>query len=306
MPIDARHLIEGCNPDCRHTGGPLRGAFALDAQCLLTLDELTEALPTAANAAYYLQAQTDGLIVVDIEPNCPPDVAADLLQLPGIAYREVSMSGRGFHLVTPMPQNFHEFPVAAGKRVLREQHGWYEILFDHWCTFTRTPIPDNIAGAAAASTRPAQFATVEALYADLAVKARQTSNASATAVSTGATMPDIPYAAKIIERTLPGDHQAFHDPARFDHDLSRWEFSVLARLYHRLRAAQRPYESFGIAYSASDTAWLLHRAALDVLPFRPKHAQTRNGRPFLLDRAAALVAEREADDARSCGQSMRR
>ncbi|MEU7318371.1 hypothetical protein [Streptomyces sp. NPDC007083] len=293
-PIDVRHLIEGCNSGCRHVG-PLRGAFALDETCLLSLDELTTALPNAANTAYYLQAQTDGVVVVDVEPGCPQAVIADLLRLPGIVYSELSMSGRGFHLVVPMPQNLYNFPVAAGKRALREEHGWYEILLDHWCTFTRAPIPDHIAHHVAALTTSAQFTTVEELYADLAAKARQTTGASAVAVSTDESMPDIPHATKLIEQTLAGDRQELNNPERFDHDLSRWEFSVLARLYHRLRTVQRTYESFGLVYSAGDTAWLLYRAALDVIPSRPKHTQTRNGRPFLLDRAAALIAEREAD-----------
>ncbi|MDW6066173.1 hypothetical protein SAZ11_60910 [Streptomyces sp. FXJ1.4098] len=38
---------------------------------------------------------------------------------------------------------------------------------------------------------------------------------------------------------------------------------------------------------------MLYKAALDVIPARPKHSERRNGRPFLLDRAAALVADRE-------------
>ncbi|MFI9629290.1 hypothetical protein [Streptomyces sp. NPDC052042] len=293
-PIDVRHLIDGCNPGCRHTG-PLRGAFALDATCLLTLDELTAALPHAANAAFYLQAQTDGLIVIDIEPDCPPAVATDLLRLPGIVYSELSMSGLGFHLVAPAPANLHDFPVAAGKRVLREEHGWYEILFDHWVTFTRNPVPDRIVGHVAAVARPAQIASVEELYAGLATKARE-STATAAAVSTDGSMPDIPYADRIVEQTLNGARDRLKLPEDFEHDLSRWEFSVLGTLYHWMQAPLQTYGTFGMQYSTGDRAWLLHQAALEVLPARPKHNERRNGRPFLLDRAAALVAEREASD----------
>lgn len=295
-PIDVRHLLDGCNPGCRHAG-PLRGAFALDDTCLLTLDELTRALPNAANAAYYLQAQSDGLIVIDVEPGCPPDVAADILRLPGISYSELSMSGRGFHLVAPLPANLHDFPVAAEKRVLREEHGWYEILLDHWCTFTRNPVTDRIRDHVAALPDPPRFSSVEDLYAQLAEKAKPSLTVSATAVGTDGEMPDIPYAKAIVEQTLAGSRDRLKTLEDFDHDHSRWEFSVLGVLYTGMQLPLRTYRSFGAEFSVGDEAWLLYKASLDVIEPRPKHSQMRNGRPFLLDRAAALVAVREASAA---------
>lgn len=296
-PIDVRHLLKGCTPECRHVG-PLRGAFALDATCLLTLEELTDALPNAANTAFYLQATSDGLVVIDVEPGCPAEVAADILRLPQILYSEVSMSGQGFHLIAPLPANFHNFAVAAGKRVLREEHGWYEILLDHWCTFTRSPVlenPENIVDHVAGPADPPRFSSVEDLYADLAAKARP--SLSATAVGTETEMPHIAYSQAIIEQTLAGSRKRLKSPEDFGHDLSRWEFSVLGVLYIWMQESLSTYRDLGEQYSVSDQAWLLYRATLDVIPFRPKHAQMRNGRPFLLERAAALVAAREASAA---------
>lgn len=295
-PIDVRHLLDGCNAGCRHVG-PLRGAFALDSTCLLTLEDLTGALPNAANAAFYLQAQADGLIVIDVEPGCPPDVAADILRLPGILYSELSMSGKGFHLIASLPENLHDFPVAAGKRVLREEHGWYEILLDHWCTFTRSPVPDRIVKHVAALPAPSRFSTVEDLYADLAAKARPSLSVSATEVGTDGEMPDIPYAQAIIKQTLAGSLDRLKTPEDFDNDFSRWEFSVLGVLYTGMQLPLRTYRSFGAEFSIGDQAWLLYQTSLKVIKPRPKHSQMRNGRPFLLDRAAALVAAREASAA---------
>lgn len=293
VPIDVRHLLAGCTSRCEHAG-PLRGAFAPDETCLLTLDELTAAIPKAANTAFYLQAQTDGLLVLDIEANCPPDVATDLLRLPDILYSELSMSGQGFHLVMPLPKNFHDFPVAAVKRVLREEHGWYELLMDHWSTFTRQPVPHHIVAHANAATGAMAFASIEDLYAQLAMNASESSGASASAVDTAEDMPDIPYSQAIVEQTLASAHHRLSDPGDFNHDMSRWEFSVLASLHGWMRTQLRAYSALGVEYSTSDTAWLLYKAALDVIPVRPKHSERRNGRPFLLDRAAALVADREA------------
>ncbi|WP_405824550.1 hypothetical protein OG705_30025 [Streptomyces sp. NBC_00838] len=292
-PIDVRHLLAGCTSSCKHPG-PLRGAFALGETCLLTLDELTAAIPKAANTAFYLQAQTDGLLVLDIEADCPPAVATDLLRLPGILYSELSMSGQGFHLVMPLPKNFHDFRVAAGKRVLREEHGWYELLLDHWLTFTRQPVPDRIMAHVNAATGAPAHASIEDLYAQLAGNASESSSASASDVDTSEDMPDIPYSQAIIEQTLASARHQFRDPGDFNHDMSRWEFSVLASLYGWMRTQLRAYSALGVEYSTGDTAWLLYKTALDVIPARPKHSERRNGRPFLLDRAAALVADREA------------
>ena len=295
-PIDVRHLLDGCNPGCRHVG-PLRGAYALDSTCLLTLEELAAALPNAANAAYYLQAHADGLVVIDIEPGCPPDLAANLLRLPGLLYSELSMSGKGYHLVAPLPANLHEFPVAAHKRVLREEHGWYEILLDHWVTFTRNPVAEVTRDSFADLPESPRYACLEELYADLASKARPSLAVPATAVGTDSEMPEIAYAEAIVEQTLAGSRERLKRLDDFGHDHSRWEFSVLGVLYTGMQLPLRTYRSFGAEFSSGQEAWLLYKTALEVIEPRPKHAQMRNGRPFLLDRAAALVAAREASAA---------
>ncbi|UJW28834.1 hypothetical protein L3Q67_26605 [Saccharothrix sp. AJ9571] len=289
-PIDLRELIDH---------GRVRGAWSIGPACLTDLDELTCELPSASNAAFYLQAQTDGLVVIDIEPHCPPEATADLLRLPGILYSELSMSGRGIHLVTPVPANLHDFPVAAAKRLLREEHGWYEILLDHWVTFTRFAVPEHVVCQAAAAARPPRVASIEDLYADLAVKARESANVSAAAVSTEGSMPDIPHGTMIVEQTLLSARGRLRAPSDFNDDLSRWEFSALGTLYHWMQTPLRTFSTLGAQYSAGDRAWLLYRAALEVIPVRPKHGQLRNGRPYLLDRAAALVAEREAAEGRA-------
>jgi hypothetical protein len=283
-PIDLRALLDR---------NWLRGAWTLDEQCLVVLDELTDRLPAATNTAFYLRALTDGLMVIDIEPDCPPEVSAQLLALPAVLYCEQSMSGLGFHLVTALPDNFHAFPVAAGKRVLREEHGWYEILLDHWVTFTRRPpAPDVLARATAGPAE--QFATVEALYAFLAQNARIPS-ASAADVDTGVEAPDIPGGGQIVRQAVAGARRRFKTLDDFDGDHSRHEFSVLGTLHHQLLNHLVEHMSVGRRFSSSDQAWLLFQAAQQVIPPRAKHNERRNGRPFLLDRAAAMVAQPTSD-----------
>lgn len=70
-PIDMRELLDRSR---------VRRAWARDQQCLVDLRELTERLPDAAHAAFYLMAAVDGLMVVDIEPGCPPEIARKFLR----------------------------------------------------------------------------------------------------------------------------------------------------------------------------------------------------------------------------------
>ncbi|MHA7303840.1 hypothetical protein ACX80E_01105 [Arthrobacter sp. TMN-49] len=281
-PIDIRALFDS---------GKVRGAWAVDDNCLVTLAELTQKLPGAANAAFYLRAQTDGLLVIDIEPSCPAEISANILALPGILYAETSMSGRGYHLVTGLPEDFYEHRAAASRRVLREAHGWYEILLDHWVTFTRQPISKKVMTYAQnIDLASAPFASVADLYASLAVTVKTTSAAS-TVVSTSVKVPAIKGNRQIVERTLAGASSRFKTLEHFGGDNSRFEFSMLGVLHREMRGH---LVRFGFmqrtTYSESDQAWLIYQAALEVLPSRPKHNEQRNGRPFLLDRAAAMVA----------------
>lgn len=284
-PIDMRQLLDGTDVKGRR----LRGAWSRDEQCLVTLDELSDRMPAAANTAFYLQAATDGLVVIDIEPGCPPEVAADLLALPGMIYTEESMSGRGYHLVAPLPSNFSRFPIAAGKKVLRHEKGWYEILIEHWITFTRRPIrsvPD--------APETAEFTSVEDLYTALAEKARR-SAAAALDVHTAVELPNIPHRDRIVTKIVALATHRMKTPEDFDHDLSRYEFSVLGTLYHQMLGVIVSYMQFeNLRFSTSDQAWLLYQAATEILEPRPKHNERRNGRPFLLDRAAAMIAGQQS------------
>ncbi|BCT74203.1 hypothetical protein SCMU_00450 [Sinomonas cyclohexanicum] len=283
VPIDMRALLDI---------GRVRGAWTIGEECLVTLRELTERLPDAANHAFYLRAQTDGLMVVDIEPDCPAEIAANLLGLPGLVYTETSMSGRGYHLMTALPENFYDHTVASSKRVLREEHGWYELLLDHWVTFTRQPIGKGVLARAGETGRAsAPFASIEGVYASLAAKVKASPGGGVTAVPTSGELPEINGGQQIVERTLDGARPRLKQLGDFADDHSRWEFSVLGTLF---REMHHHLVVIGFlrrtSYSASDQAWLLYQAALAAIPSRAKHHERRNGQPFLLDRAAAMVA----------------
>lgn len=200
------------------------------------------------------------------------------------------MSGKGYHLVTPLPANFGQFTNAKGKRVLREAHGWYEILIEHWVTFTRRPIdPEVLAEVSAVDLAQAEFDSFEDVYESLAKVAKPTR--SVALGETADEQPKIPAMGRVIRQALANAESRLKDPDAFDNDMSRYEFSVLGVLHRQiLFEAATVEDERRIKYSPSDKAWLLYLAAKEVLPPRDKHREQRSGRPFLLHRAAEMVA----------------
>lgn len=306
-PIDIQHLLAGCNAGCRHES-PIRGAYRIDETCLVDLPTLTREVPASANCAFHLRSEHDGLMVVDIEKTCPPAIAAQLLRIPGALYSELSMSGKGYHLLVPLPANLDDFPLAAVKTKLQEKHGWYEVLFEHWITFTRQPIPAWRTGELelqpcaiedGESIADHSFDSFEQLYASLAQHAT-VSAASAAPVSLSHFIDEdehevdarIPFAEHIIAQTLAHGRDSLKTLGDFHDDHSRWEFSVLARLRLVMSDVMTDLVIIeGQTYTDSQFAWLLYRAAREVIPPRAKHAQLRSGQPFLLHRAAVLIGQ---------------
>lgn len=283
MPIDMRELM---------STGRIWGAREISDTCLVTLSELTEVLPNATNNAFYLRAQTDGVVVLDIEKTCPPEIAAELLGISDTLYSELSMSGRGYHIVLPLPANFWDYPIATGKRVLREEHGYYEILLDHWVTFTRNEVPTDRYIAPDEDQLP-QAPEWEDLYASLAELAVE-----APTVELDITMnkPVIPKENAIVDLMTRQPHN--RDLSKFHNDYSRWEFSILGVLYNRLKAilvAVR--DDVDHPFDETDQAWLVYTAAQKVIPHRDKHNEYRNEMPLLMNATVALIARRTADAA---------
>ncbi|MET0887245.1 MAG: hypothetical protein ABWX92_12410 [Mycetocola sp.] len=279
VPINMRELM---------ATGRIWGAHENTEECLVTLDELTTFLPTAANNAFYLRAQTDGFAVLDIEKTCPPEKAAELLKIPNL-FVEYSMSGKGYHLILPLPANFWDYPIATGKKVLQEEHGWYEILLDHFVTFTRSVVPaDRLPQP---DYEPGAW---EALYASLAMNAVE---APASEFDLSSERPEIVRGEQILElMTRRPLEKTLED---FNGDYSRFEFSTLGTLYNRLKpilVAIMDAERNAV-FDESAKSWLIYEAATRMVPHREKHDEVRNGVPLLLNAAMALVARRLGDQA---------
>lgn len=279
-PLDIRHWAA--------TKG-IRGAYTHDETCLMTLDELTEAMPNATNAAFYLNATSDGYVVIDCEPSCPPAISDQLLGLSDIIYAEVSMSGRGYHLITPLPSSFLTQPQYARLPALRHPRGWFEILLHHWITFTRHPAPHRPTPGLSLTSTPL---TIDDVYRDLTSMITVDNTTIVQPVDTESSVPQIIHADDIIRHACEDSRPRIRQLSDFDNDASRWEFSCLGVIYRAMEPWLIAFRTPDHPHTASDRAWLLYHAARQVIPWRPKHDSTRHGRPYLLDRAATLVADR--------------
>lgn len=273
---------------------------------LLTLPELTRRLPDAANAAVHLDWQLDGLVVLDIEPGCPPEVTNQLLRLatgntaepdPPALYSEVSGSGRGYHLLLPPPASMGSIPNISGRVKLRHPQGWFEVLLHHWITFSRRPIPPQRLEAARDDLN-GEMLTWNGLFAQLAAVAPGNGMTAVATVGDAAALrargePLDTTEQEIVDEMIRRHRLNYSKALRedFGGDTSRWEFSQLCllaenaqTLFECRRAAHASLHRQPVVDDGHTDETLLrltHRAALSVLPRRDKHDQPRGALDYL-------------------------
>jgi hypothetical protein len=269
MPIDMYALM------VEHR---ISGALSTDENSLVSLDKLCQYMPTAANNAYYLDALIDGFVVLDIEPKCPDDIKSELLRLP-YEYGEVSMSGKGYHLLFKMPDCISEYPAAQKKIVLKEEHGYYEILMNHYVTFTRNAIP---------LSENADAKGFEKIFRELA--SVQTESAKGEAFDVTVEPPDdIPFEDLIVSTLMKQNYRKTIED--FDNDNSLYEYAFIGFLHYKLKLILNVsrIKATGHEYTDNEKAWIIYKVAQEVIPYRSKHEETRCQLPWLLFLAKSSI-----------------
>lgn len=268
-PLDMRGIID------RHE---VRGALAPTSQYLVTLHELVAAIPTATNHAFFLDTVEDDLVMLDIEPSCPPAIRDQLLRLPAL-YRELSLSGRGYHLLFWLPRTARDHPETVFRPSLKDASGWFEILQSHYVTFTRRVLPEP--------AEPLPIEAWDALYRSVADQVSSRGSTAGSIIATTEAMPEHAWNDGLLDQlTDLAMARSLKPLAEFHGDHSRFEFSALGYLLRRLRGITQVY---GLDLDPGHEAWLIFQAANRLLPAREKHSQRRGVRPLLLDRAAYIV-----------------
>ena len=261
----------------------LYGALYPDYRSLETLPTLLELVPNAANHAYSLDALEDGYVVLDIEPKCPDDIKQKFLNMPYV-YGEYSMSGKGLHLVFPLPACFDDYPAAKIKTAMREEHGYYEVLLDHYVTFTRNTIdlPANPTDNFEETFKSLCTTQTISNQIDFDLAANEPQG--------------LPYQEEIIGLLSRQTYRK--TPDDFHGNMSSYEFGYGSFLYYKLQNILKVQSIMktGYTYTESDQAWFIYTVLRDYLPPRAKHNEPRNNLPWLLYLARTVVAKHAGQD----------
>lgn len=254
----------------------ITGALFTNNLSLVSLPELCNIIPDATNNTYYMDALVDNFVVLDIEKTCPDKIKTKLLSTPYI-YGETSLSGKGYHLIFSTPDCFKDYPIAQKKVVLREEHGYYEILLQHYVTFTRNMLPP--------ATGTTSF---ENIFKQLAVNQKDTQKQN---IDVQNLKPNnIPFENDIL---FILNHLSYKKTINdFYNDISKYEYGFVGFLYYKLKnLIKTPKYKKAHIYTANEKAWLLYLAASNQIPYRPKHDELRNNLPWLLYLAEEIIAK---------------
>lgn len=122
------------------------GAKANDERAVTSIAALYKVLGGArlTNLATFWNYDLSSFMLLDVESHADKALIARMATLPAV-YAEYSLSGRGMHLVMPMPKlpDGVAFPEVRHARVLHGDTDDWEIHLRHWVTFTGLSIPIN-------------------------------------------------------------------------------------------------------------------------------------------------------------------
>ena len=319
MPVDMFQLLYR---------NRIAGAVTRDSTTLTTLSTIHKHLPNAANFAYYLDARVDGFVVLDIEPSCPEDIRNQLVSMNWV-YAETSMSGKGIHLVFPLPESFYDYPEAIKKTAFIHKDRIYEILLVHFVTFTAAPISEALAALRGTGQDFTGFFNTmvsqqrEIKKADLVVQIPEDidedpliqayigilthdvfgkedgSEIAAGHKSHNTIRSDsfFPYKKRLSdfrnEKTGSFDHSRFECSMMgyCSHTITRLRSSACL-MWEYIKISDDPFEIEAVHRRLTDSekAWIMYKTAEHFLIPREKHKETRSGLPWLMYIAQYILA----------------
>ena len=237
-----------------------------------SLTKLKKYYPAMTNCAYYLNAIQDGFVVLDIEPCCPDDILYDLLKTDYI-YAELSLSKKGVHLIYKLPEGLKKYSYTQKMPAIKEEHGYYEILLNHWVTFTRW----NIMKPKTPDTQKFQN-----ILNELAQKTevRKSKERCRVIEFEKDKMPEIWDFDEIIRLTTQYEYRK--TPNDFPNDMSRYEYGYVGWLYYQLSNVLSLNKYKNRIYTDEQKLYLLYYSAKQEIPYRAKHDGMRNGMPWLM------------------------
>lgn len=260
--------------------GRICGATHNDELSLASLDQVHQAIKEAVNHTFYLDALYDNFVVLDIEPSCSDDMKTKFLAMPCL-YCERSMSGKGLHMIFKLPGDIlDKYPDAREKLVLKSKNKDFEILLNHYITFTGNQVPAIIG----------QDDTLFREFFE-SMAQEQTSVIKAKVDIQILNEDEKPPHSDIIISTLLSHANEYKKRLEdFHGDHSNYEFAHITFLHYRLVKMLNISSLKSHAYTDSEKAWILYRVATEYFPYRPKHDEMRKNMPWLYYLASEVIA----------------
>lgn len=279
-PIDIKTIF---------TEGRIVGATERNETCLTTFDDMHKHFTDLPNNTFFLRSFFDNYVILDVEKTCPDDLKEKFLKLPYI-YGELSQSGQGYHLVFPLPKAFFESEIARKKARLQHKERFYEILQEHYVTFTGKLIEPPISPEG----------SFDELYEELLKDQVAPIDVEITKI-TQEDLKDIVASDFIIDQLKRTNIPK--TLADYDNDHSRFEYAVISYLLNRLNKILTLFnvKRFGHKHTDVEKANLIYYCINDFVEHREKHNTFRHEMPYLLYLITHAMARREAEKQKKKG-----
>lgn len=309
VPLDAKVLLRS---------GEIKWASILKKPYpLVTLNELNQDENLlGCNRTYRLNAKKNLTFMIDIEPSATDDVILSGINFPA-NYTEISMSGRGVHLLVEVPKdlvNDENRYLFEERSVIKDQSKTFEYLFnEHYITFTKRiatdkPIADfvnnqadrekliNLLAHIVESDKIAKANRVNIDGIDINIAENETPEQTTAREY----LMSIPPTVKLIEQL------SMLSPTDYNNDMSDYEWDVhvacckraITTMENVKLASPSPFlDKVGCMTEENFCSWA-YELSKEILPWREKHEGIRRGDPWLVyqtKRAWAYVIAKQRD-----------
>lgn len=287
IPINAKKVIDS-------NGTVFDNCYNSYTDCV-TLYEITNAIPNSRNVTYFLDTLRDKIVVLDIEPSCSKALKRKFLNLPYM-YAEISMSGKGYHLIFKLPDIIKEYPDVLKQKAMQNKKDGYEILLCHPITFTR-----NTKGIPPSNNSESFIKVFEDL-------AKEQKFIKINKINIENLKPDKIILEDYIISLLIDSPLLNKSLEDYNNDVSSYEMAEIAKLifnFSYLLKHDELLKASNHKYTDNEIAWLVYEALIERIEYREKHDTLRNGMPYLLYSISRSIGMRKAEKEEKIAENKR-
>lgn len=238
------------------------------------------------NLACFLDTIITNYAVIDIEPKCPDVIKEKFLNLKDdcIKYKEVSLSGKGIHLFIEITnETFEKYPILLEKTVIKEKHGWYELLLSHYVTFTMKEIESYSDIEKYDEEYIDVYSSIDDILEYLTSTTKITNSESIDIeILTDENVENLPGYNRLYSLGLDKIKEYTKTPEDFSNDMSRYEFGIASYLMYNLKNMTNiSYVKIKHEYTNDEIIYIGYKILTETLTPRKKHKQKREKLPWL-------------------------